>query len=76
MSDRLILGWREWVSLPEPGLPAIKIKIDTGANTSALHAFEVESYKRNGIYMLRLAMRPPWTGPHRQPGYVLCRGSA
>ncbi|NEN89283.1 MAG: ATP-dependent zinc protease [Okeania sp. SIO3H1] len=53
-----VIGWREWIALPEIGITRIKAKIDTGARSSALHAFDVKTFEIHGKPMVKFKVHP------------------
>jgi len=57
-SQRIVIGWREWVGLPALGVQKIKAKIDTGARSSALHAWNIETFKKGRTPWLRFDLHP------------------
>jgi len=71
IKSKLIIGWREWCSLPDLGLPGIAAKIDTGAKTSSLHAFKIRPFTRKGEQWVRFVVHP--LQRRRQPE-IRCEG--
>ncbi len=52
------IGWKEWFGLDCLSLPAIKGKIDTGAKTSSLHAFNIESFYIEDVEYVKFDIHP------------------
>lgn len=64
----IVAGWREWAALPDLGIPWIKVKLDTGARTSALHAFDLVELAGDRV---RFSVHP-WQESDADPVTVEC----
>lgn len=87
--DLPVIGWREWLELPDFGVRSIKAKIDTGARSSTLHAFDMEFFRRRGKEWVRFKIHPlqrdirqkteveaevlEWRYVRSSSGHVTCR---
>lgn len=56
--QKKIIGWREWASLPDLDISWIKVKTDSGAATSALHADDIRFFSRKGKKYVRFKVQP------------------
>lgn len=56
--NSLVIGWREWVALPDFRIRSIKAKIDTGARSSSLHALDISTFDRDGKTFARFKVHP------------------
>ena len=70
-SPLILAGWREWVSLPGVDVPWVKAKLDTGARSSAIHAFDLEDGLREGERWVRFQVHP-WQATDEDAALVEC----
>ncbi|MCA9005731.1 MAG: 30S ribosomal protein S6--L-glutamate ligase [Planctomycetaceae bacterium] len=56
--SKQIIGSEEWCAFPDLGLPAIKARVDSGAKTSSIHAFNVQKFRRQGETWVSFEVHP------------------
>lgn len=56
--DKTVIGSEEWCAFPTLGIPAIKSRVDSGAKTSSIHAFNIQIFKRNNQSWVSFEIHP------------------
>jgi len=57
-TPKVTIGSEEWCALPDLGIPALKVRVDSGAKTSSLHAFNIQPFRRNGHAWVSFEIHP------------------
>jgi ribosomal protein S6--L-glutamate ligase len=55
---KIIVGSEEWCGLPGLGISAIKVRVDSGAKTSSIHAFNIQVFQRAGRDWVSFEVHP------------------
>jgi len=55
---KVIIGSEEWCAFPSLGIPAIKARVDSGAKTSSIHAFNIQTFRRHGLLWVSFEVHP------------------
>ena len=56
--SKIVIGREEWCALPELGIPAVKARVDSGAKTSSIHAFNIQPFRRNSQPWVSFEIHP------------------
>jgi len=56
--SKVLIGAQEWCAFPELGIPAIKMRVDSGAKTSSIHAFDIKKFERDGVEWVSFNVHP------------------
>ena len=54
VNPKVVIGSQEWCAIPSLDIPAIKARVDSGAQTSSLHALNIQPFKKMVSYGLAL----------------------
>jgi len=57
-NSKIIVGSEEWCSFPGLGVHAIKARVDSGAKTSSMHAFNIQKFNRDGESWVSFEVHP------------------
>ena len=56
--DKKLIGNQEWCALPELGILAIKARVDSGAKTSSVHAFNITTFVKDNLEWVSFEVHP------------------